>query len=186
MGLGNPGQQYASTRHNIGWKVVHQAAKQWGMSLELVAQAWQGRGTVGSSTVILALPNAWMNQGGPVVRDLLGRWNIPVTHLVVVHDDLDMPLGSLRIKIAGGAGGHKGIQSLLSSLDTDRFTRLKVGIGRPPDDLIPADYVLAPFNAAEWDLVTSVVGEAVQALTCLLTDGSHVAMNRYHVRQDKK
>jgi len=183
VGLGNPGRQYVSTRHNIGWRVVHQAAGRWGISLELLGQAWQGRGTVGSSPVILALPNAWMNQGGPVVQDLLGRWKIPSTHLVVVHDDLDIPLGSLRIKIEGGPGGHNGVRSLLSSLNTDHFTRLKVGIGRPPSGRIPADYVLSPFDSADLDQVDSVVLEAAQALEVIMTEGPHVAMNRYHVRQ---
>jgi len=123
-----------------------------------------------------------MNETGPIVKALLEEWALTPHDLIVVHDDLDLDLGRLRIKRSGGAGGHNGILSILSALDTNEFCRLKIGIGRPAPGDDAAEYVLAPFVPEEEEIVEKVVEQAVLALECLVCDGVAAAMNRFNVR----
>ncbi|MDE3226320.1 MAG: aminoacyl-tRNA hydrolase [Nitrospirota bacterium] len=187
VGLGNPGDRYARTRHNVGYRVVERAAAHWAIPLTPIGVARQGRGVVGQTDVTLALPLAWMNQSGPAVKAVAEVLGLPAGQLsdsmTVVHDDLDLPLGRLRIKRRGGPGGHNGILSLITTLDTDEFCRVKLGVGRPPVGVDAADYVLAPFGAEEVPHVDAMIEQAVLALECLLTDGVAAAMNRFNVRE---
>ena len=130
----------------------------------------------------MAAPLAWMNQTGPAVKALLEEWALTPQDLIVVHDDLDLDLGRLRIKSGGGAGGHNGILSILTALDTNEFCRLKIGIGRPAPGEEAAEYVLAPFTPEEAAVLDEVLGQAVQALESLVTEGVAAAMNRFNVR----
>ncbi len=190
VGLGNPGDRYARTRHNVGYRVVEQAAARWGIPLTPIGAARQGRGVVGQTDVTLALPLAWMNQSGPAVKAVVEALGLPAgpwsDYVTVVHDDLDLPLGRLRIKRRGGPGGHNGILSLIMTLDTDEFCRVKLGVGRPPAGIDAADYVLAPFLAEEVSHVDAMIGQAVLALECLLTDGVAAAMNRFNIREQEE
>ncbi|MDE3119015.1 MAG: aminoacyl-tRNA hydrolase [Nitrospirota bacterium] len=187
VGLGNPGDRYARTRHNVGYRVVERAAARWAIPLTPIGVARQGRGAVGQTDVTLALPLAWMNQSGPAVKAVAEALGLSAGQLsdsmTVVHDDLDLPLGRLRIKRRGGPGGHNGILSLITTLDTDEFCRVKLGVGRPPVGVDAADYVLAPFGAEEVSHVDAMIEQAVLALECLLTDGVAAAMNRFNVRE---
>lgn len=135
---------------------------------------------LGTAEVTLAAPLAWMNQSGPVVKDLLDALALSPSDLIVIHDDLDLPLGRLRIKQRGGPGGHNGILSLLTVLNTDEFPRLKFGIGRPASDQDPAEYVLSPFATEEAAAVEAAMDRAVEALHCMVVDGLPTAMNRYN------
>ena len=186
MGLGNPGRTYQHTRHNLGWKVLEHAAYRWGIPLTRQGQALQGQGTVCESSVLLALPLTWMNQTGEVVHSLLQDRNLTSSNLILVYDDLDLPLGVLRIKTQGGPGGHNGLRSVLFSLETEHFCRLKLGIGRPPDQEDPADYVLAPFSADESALLNARLPSAVDALECIVDEGIPAAMNRFHAPPSPK
>lgn len=186
VGLGNPGARYAPTRHNVGWRVLERAAARWRIHLAggtpgCLPALW-GRGRVGEAEVALGAPLAWMNETGPVVKALLEEWALTPPDLIVVHDDLDLDLGRLRIKQAGGAGGHNGIFSLLSALDTSEFCRLKIGIGRPAPGEDAAEYVLAPFAPEEEAVLDGVLDQAVLALESLVTEGVAAAMNRFNVR----
>lgn len=183
IGLGNPGEEYAATRHNIGKMVVGQAALRWRIPLHHSSLAQHGTGYLASHPLRIALPHAWMNQSGIVVRDLLEDFKLSVESLVVVHDDLDLNFGALRIKLQGGTGGHNGIHSLILSLGTERFSRLKVGIGRPPVNQDPAQYVLSPFAPEESRHKDSVLSRAVDALESLILEGPTSAMNKYNTRQ---
>lgn len=187
VGLGNPGDRYARTRHNVGCRVVERAAARWAIPLTPIGVARQGRGVVGQTDVTLALPLAWMNQSGPAVKAVAEALGLPAGPLsdsmTVVHDDLDLPLGRLRIKRRGGPGGHNGILSLITTLDTDEFCRVKLGVGRPPVGVDAADYVLAPFGAEEVPHVDAMIEQAVLALECLLTDGVAAAMNRFNAKE---
>jgi PTH1 family peptidyl-tRNA hydrolase len=185
VGLGNPGEQYARTRHNVGVMVLGQAAARWKVKLSTTGPMRQGRGRVGAVDVILAEPLAWMNQNGPVVKAILDECGLSPHELIVVHDDVDLPVGRLRIKRNGGSGGHNGILSLLTTLDTNLFCRLKVGIGRPPPMEETADYVLSPFTPEERFIIESALDRATLALECLLLEGVDVAMNRFHVQGDE-
>jgi len=123
-----------------------------------------------------------MNLSGEVIQPLLNEFGASVDHLIVVHDDLDLPLGQMRIKFGGGTGGHNGLLSIIMALDADEFYRLKLGVGRPAPGQETADYVLAPFGDSELSAVNSIVDRSVEALKCLVLDGPTEAMNRFNQR----
>ncbi|MGH7231269.1 MAG: aminoacyl-tRNA hydrolase [Nitrospiraceae bacterium] len=182
VGLGNPGERYAGTRHNVGVMVLERASARWKIELSVMGRVRRGYGRVGTIDVILAQPLAWMNQNGSVVQALLDESGSSPHDVIVVHDDLDLPAGRLRLKRSGGSGGHNGILSLLTVLGTNQFSRLKIGIGRPVGGEETADYVLSPFTPDETAIIDATLGRAVFALECLLLEGVEVAMNRFHVR----
>ena len=179
-GLGNPGKGYQETRHNLGWMVLGQAAHRWGVVFSRHGDALQGRGRIGDSSVTLALPQTWMNQTGGVVHSLLQDLHLLPSDLIVVYDDLDLPLGAMKIKTRGGAGGHNGLRSVLAHVESEDFIRLKIGIGRPPEYIEPSQYVLSPFLPEERPYIDAVLPKAVDALECLIKEGTAVAMNRFH------
>jgi peptidyl-tRNA hydrolase, PTH1 family len=186
VGLGNPGDRYARTRHNIGARIIERASAQWSIPLKTVGSARMGTGRIGSSDkpieVVLAIPHTWMNQSGTVVSELLARLGCGPQDLTVAHDDLDMEPGRLRLKRSGGAGGHNGLSSIIAELNTDQFCRLKLGIGRPAPGTDPADYVLEPFTQVDTTAIETGVEQAVQALECLMVEGPDIAMNKFHVK----
>lgn len=186
VGLGNPGSSYQKTRHNLGWMVLEQAAQRWGITFAERRQALQGRGIANGQAVLLALPLIWMNQTGDVVHSLLQSINLSPSNLIIVYDDLDLPLGALKIKTHGGPGGHNGLRSVISCLATEDFCRLKVGIDRPPAHEDPAQYVLAAFAQDETEAVSCVLSHAVDALECVIGEGVSAAMNRYHTRPPRQ
>lgn len=186
VGLGNPVERYALTRHNIGWRVVDKAAARWAVALKTAGYARWGRGSIGppdrKEAVALALPLTWMNEAGPAVNALLTELALVPQDLLVVHDDLDLAVGRLRIKNNGGTGGHNGILSIVTALETNEFDRLKIGIGRPAPGDDAAEYVLSPFTPDEVTLIGEAVDQAVLALECVVGAGVMAAMNRFNVR----
>ncbi len=190
VGLGNPGDRYARTRHNVGARVLERASARWAIPLQPAASARLGTGRIGLPDnpveVALAIPHSWMNQSGAAVAELLARLGCSPQDLVVVHDDLDMEPGRLRIKRDGGAGGHNGLLSILATLGTDQFSRLKVGIGRPAPGVDPADYVLEPFTQDETTVIETSVDQAVLALECLMVEGIDAAMNKFNVHDKQE
>ena len=180
MGLGNPGSVYQQTRHNLGWMVLEHAARRWGVFLSQQGQALQGQGAIDGRSVLLALPLIWMNQTGEVVHSILQERKLSSSDLILVYDDLDLPLGTLKIKTRGGPGGHNGLRSVLSCLGTEEFCRLKVGIGRPLAGVDVAKYVLSAFTQGECEKVNFMLPKAVDALECVMSQGVPVAMNRFH------
>ena len=180
VGLGNPGPTYQKTRHNLGWMALEHAAHRWGIALSQEGQVLQGQGKAGNGPVLLVLPLTWMNRAGEVLPSLLQGQDCTSSDLILVYDDLDLPLGALKIKTRGGPGGHNGLRSVLSCLGTENFWRLKLGIGRPPDHEDPANYVLAPFSPEECEQVEALLPKAVDALECMIGEGIAVAMNRFH------
>jgi peptidyl-tRNA hydrolase, PTH1 family len=186
VGLGNPGDRYARTRHNVGARVIERASAQWSIPLKTVGSARMGTGRIGPPDrpveVALAIPHIWMNQSGAAVSELLARLGCGFQDLTVAHDDLDMEPGRLRLKRSGGAGGHNGVTSIIAELNTDQFCRLKLGIGRPASGEDPADYVLESFTQDDAAVIETSVEQAVQALECLMVEGPDAAMNKFHVR----
>jgi len=160
---------------------IHQAADRWGIAFEKNGHAWRGQGEVGGHPVLLVLPLTWMNQVGMVVQSVLRDSSLSTSELIVVHDDLDLPVASIRIKTRGGTGGHNGLRSILACLGTENFTRVKIGIGRPAEEENVATYVLSPFPTEKWELVAATLSKAVDVLECLIFEGAAVAMNRFHV-----
>jgi peptidyl-tRNA hydrolase, PTH1 family len=181
VGLGNPGREYAWTRHNLGWQVVAYLAEEWRIPLgkKTLESVW-GQGRVGGDTVILAQPTTFMNLSGQAVSLLLSYFKLSPEDLVVVHDDLDVPLWRLKLVERGGPGGHRGILSIINQLHTEEFLRVKLGIGRPPPMMATENYVLSHFPADEAENVAQLIERAAQAVDCLIREGLPAAQNRFH------
>jgi peptidyl-tRNA hydrolase, PTH1 family len=181
VGLGNPGREYAWTKHNLGFQVVNYLAEFWDISLNRTSHAavW-GQGRVESETLILAQPTTYMNLSGQAVSQLMAYFKLTSEDLVVIHDDLDVPLWRLKLVDRGGPGGHKGVRDIIAMLRTDEFLRVKLGIGRPPSGRPTERYVLTPFPVDDAEHVAVLIERAVQAVDCLIKEGLQVAQNRFH------
>ena len=183
VGLGNPGAAYAHTRHNVGMWVIERAAARWSIRLTKRGTAQRGAGRLGSALFELAGTLDWMNVTGPPLKGLLREFSLTADDLILVHDDLDLEPGRLRIKQAGGHGGHNGIKSVIDAIGTPQFVRIKIGIGRPAPRQDSADYVLEPFTKEEIEILNPCLDRAVDALECLIHRGVAVAMNEFNVRE---
>lgn len=182
VGLGNPGSEYATHRHNIGFRVVDALARSHllAFSRRKESRSLVAAGSLNGHPVLLAKPQTFMNLSGKAVSSLSRLHHIPPERILVVYDDLDLPLGRLRLRSEGGAGGHKGMRSIIDLLGSQGFPRLRVGIDRPPGQMDPADYVLQPFHADEAAQVAEAVQAAVAAIECWLAAGIVVAMDRFN------
>jgi peptidyl-tRNA hydrolase, PTH1 family len=182
-GLGNPGSAYARTRHNVGFAVLERLAAEGSVGFALeTCESQVAFVRVSSVPVLLLKPQTFMNRSGAAVAGWLSRLCLSPAGLVVVHDDLDLPLGRLRIVTAAGAGGHRGVRSIQEALGTQDFARVRVGIGRPEAGEAAMDRVLADFASQEVAILDDVVGQAADAVRSLILEGSTLAMNRYNVR----
>ncbi|HET6947925.1 MAG TPA: aminoacyl-tRNA hydrolase [bacterium] len=181
VGLGNPGRRYRQTRHNVGWEVISRLARRARIVVdEEDGFSDVGRGAIGGTRVILARPQTYVNVSGEAVRDLRRRHRLRPQDIVVVVDDLDLPLGRLRLRASGSAGGHNGLKSIIEAIGTTEFPRLRVGIGRPPEGVDPADYVLTPFTSDEQAVVDAALDRAAEAIETAVTEGIETAMNRFN------
>lgn len=180
-GLGNPGPRYARNRHNIGFQIADRFAAAHSLDFDkLQFKARVAVGAVGEQRVLLVKPQGYMNLSGPPVQSLASYYKIALADILVIFDDLDLPTGKLRLRPFGGAGGHNGMRSLIQRLASDQFARLRVGIGRPPDQMDPADYVLENFSTAEEEIMVPTREHAVRALEIWLSDGLAAAMNQFN------
>ncbi len=183
VGLGNPGRGYAYNRHNVGFTCLNHFARTQGIRFDKKqGQARIGMGEVAGSKVVVARPQTYMNLSGQSVSRLVKKFNINLNNLLVVHDDLDLPPGKIRIRQGGGSGGHKGVDSIITWLGSQDFLRLRVGIGRTAEisetDVVA--YVLSDFTPGEKQIITKVIPGASEAILCLLTEGLTAAMNKYN------
>jgi peptidyl-tRNA hydrolase, PTH1 family len=184
VGLGNPGPEYAGNRHNAGFLVVDLLAER----MRSKFKAHKGRADIveghlggpGGQRVILAKPKAYMNESGGPVASMRDFYKVPLDRIVAIHDELDIPYGSLRLKLGGGDNGHNGLKSLRKSLGSGEFYRVRFGIGRPPGRMDPAAFVLRDFSAAERKDLDFLVDRAADSVGSLLTDGLDRAQNAYH------
>ncbi|HUR17393.1 MAG TPA: aminoacyl-tRNA hydrolase [Acidimicrobiales bacterium] len=184
VGLGNPGAEYAGTRHNVGAEVVELLASRHGGRLRKARErALVDEVRVGPSRVALAFPQTFMNDSGAAVAPLVRRFGIEdMERLVVVHDELDLPVGVMKVKLGGGLAGHNGLKSIKAHLHSDVFCRIRIGIGKPPGRGEGIDHVLNAPGKAERAELAVVVEEAADAVELILTDGPVAAMNRYNTR----
>ena len=180
IGLGNPGTHYQWSRHNIGFLVVDRFA---GIShIPLCTRRFKtlyGKGRIDSKEVVLIKPMTFMNLSGEAVKKAIHFFHIGMEDVIVVHDDLDLIFGRLRFKRRGGDGGHQGVRSLTAALNGNGFLRLKVGIGRPPEGIDPAEYVLERFPAIQQLDLDRILSQAAESLRVMLLEGIEAAMNRY-------
>ena len=181
VGLGNPGRQYAMTRHNVGFWCVEHLAEEWSISMsERRRHAAIGEGEVEGVPVALAKPRTYVNKSGAAVTSLMARYRATAEDLLVVYDDMDLPQGEMRLRPSGSNGGHNGMKSIIEAIGTQGFARLRIGIGRPPMGVDEVDYVLGTMAPEERKKADEVVARAVQAVICALTEGVDVAMNRFN------
>lgn len=179
-GLGNPGNKYLLTRHNIGFMVADLLARECGVDFKKKSSGMlAGRGEIDGVGVLLAKPVTYMNLSGQPLAYL----SFKTADLIVIHDDLDIPFGRVRVKVGGGAGGHKGLLSIISVLGDDGFVRIRCGIGRPAGEMDPADYVLESFAKAEMDVLSDEIARAGEAVRTCLTAGAQKAMNSFNRRE---
>ena len=181
VGLGNPGREYRETRHNIGFMVLDRLT----VALHSRFTRLQSRALVASASyqerkIILAKPQTFMNLSGQSVQGLIHFYKLPLENLLIAHDDLDLPIGTIRIRPDGGSAGQKGMTSTIERLGTDEFPRLRMGIGRPPGQMQPPDYVLQDFSKADLKIISETLDRAVEAALMWVTDGLDAAMNKYN------
>ena len=183
VGLGNPEARYARTRHNVGFLVVERLAKRCGAPVEKkLFGALVGDGQVADKKVMFAMPQQFMNCSGQPTASLLGFYKIPPTDMIIVHDDMDLPFGRLRVRQGGGHGGHNGVRDIQRLLGND-FTRVRVGVGRPPTKMDPADWVLSPWSADEATQLDAVVDRAADAVKSVVADGVVLSMNKFNAEE---
>jgi PTH1 family peptidyl-tRNA hydrolase len=187
VGLGNPGRVYSHNRHNVGYWCVNRLARQHGVSLKATRLAAIGEGSIGNTRIVLAKPRTFVNRSGQAVASLLRNFKIERENIVVVCDDLDLPVGAVRLRASGGHGGQKGLRSVIAAIGSGEFARLRIGIGRPLVDGNPSwdpaevsAFVLSdpPPEAAE--ALQRAVIQAVEAVEAVLEQGLETAMNRYN------
>jgi PTH1 family peptidyl-tRNA hydrolase len=182
VGLGNPGREYEGTRHNIGFDVVDRLADRHGGRLRRGKEkAFVDEVRIGSSRVALAQPQTFMNESGASVAPLVRRFGIEdLHHLVIVHDELDLPLGRLKVKVGGGLAGHNGLRSIRAHLRSDDFVRIRIGVGKPPSKEQGADHVLRRVGRSERRILDEVAAVAADAVEVLVASGAEAAMTRFN------
>jgi len=180
VGLGNPGPEYVSNRHNVGFQVLDRFAERHRLHFDRIEfQGLLARGSLESQAVVLVKPMSFMNRSGQVVKPMISRYRVELERLLVIYDDLDLPLGKIRVRAQGGSGGHRGMKSIIQSLGTGDFPRLRIGIGRP-SGLAPEDYVLRDFSLDESITMELAYEAAVSAVECFVREGIAAAMNQYN------
>lgn len=187
VGLGNPGARYENTRHNIGWMAVDRLAARHNLPLTKVEhKAQTGSGLIGGVKVILAKPMTFMNLSGDSVMPLAAFYKITPDRIMVLHDDLDLPAGAIRIRKTGSSGGQRGLRHIMERLGTQDVPRIKMGIGRPPGKISPADFVLMPFKGDDVITAVELADRAANAVELWLKSGIEAAMNRFNPAESTK
>ncbi len=183
IGLGNPDRRYRHTRHNVGWEIIDRLGRRLGIAVDQ-EDGWArvGGGTIGRRRILLAKPQTYVNLSGTAVADLRRRHRVKLPDMVVVVDDLDLPLGRLRLRPGGSHGGHNGLRSIIEAVGSDTFPRLRVGIGRPPEGMEPAQFVLTRFTAEEHAIIELTLERAADAIETAVREGLQVAMNRFNAK----
>ncbi len=186
-GLGNPGAEYANTKHNVGFMLIDALAE------HLNASAWKvdfsssvAEARIGGEKIFLVKPLTYMNNSGEAIGPMLSYYKLSSEDLIVVHDDMDIPVGTVRIRKKGSSGGHNGIKSILSHVDSEAFARVRIGIGRPPTGWTVINHVLAPFAPEDTLKIREAIAYLLPAVTYIITDGTDFAMNRYNPHRKKK
>ncbi len=180
VGLGNPGPEYAGTRHNIGFRIVDVLARRWSGKFVPMEEALVASVSIHGVPVILAKPQTFMNLSGRAVGPLVRRLGLSFDRVMVVYDDMDLPFGTLRMRAKGSHAGHKGMRSVLETLGSQEVPRLRFGIGRPPGNMDPADFVLSPFEPEEKEMLPELLERAVRALEIWVEEGFSKAAQWLH------
>lgn len=186
-GLGNPTAQYAATRHNIGFDTITRICDDNNIMLGTKKHlSLIGQGILGGEKVVLAQPQTYMNNSGEAVAQIASYYKLTPEEIIIIYDDISLPVGQLRIRGKGSAGGHNGIKSIIQCLGSESFLRIKVGVGAKPEKWDLADFVLSRFSEEENVIIRDALGEAAKACECIISQGLQSAMNSYNGKKDKK
>lgn len=181
VGLGNPGREYRGNRHNVGFMTIDRLSEAFAIKIGKVqAKSLVGSGQWEGRKIILVKPQTYMNLSGDAVGSLLRYYKVPLAQLMVAHDDLDLPVGVIRLRPGGGSAGQKGVASTINKVGTQNFPRLRIGIGRPPGQMAAADYVLQNFSKADQEIIDPTIVRAVEAIKVFIRDGLDAAMNQFN------
>lgn len=185
IGLGNPGSEYASTKHNLGYLAVDEIGRRAGIDLTRKKfHGLYGEGTFRRDKLILLKPETYMNRSGESVSSAVNFYHIPPENIIVVHDELDLPAGTVRVKPGGGSAGHKGIASIIERLGDGDFIRIRIGIGKPGEKSGTVSHVLSKFSKEETEIIKESVSRAADAVLEVIEHGLQKAMNKYNVRTE--
>jgi len=187
VGLGNPGREYRSNRHNAGFILLDRLVERhkWMAFTRRQGKALITTGVLGQASLVLAKPQTFMNLSGEAVGSLVRFYNLPLEQLLVVADEIDLPLGTLRLRPDGGSAGHNGMRSIIEQLGTETFPRLRLGVGRPPGVKAAAGYVLRDFRGEDLEIINMALDKGVDAVECFVQEGIVTAMNRFNGPADK-
>ena len=181
VGLGNPGRQYKGNRHNVGFMLADRLAERLGVAYSrMESRALVTKTNYLGKRLILAKPQTYMNLSGQAVAALVRFYKIPLDHLLIAYDDVDLPLGTIRIRPMGGSGGQKGMKSTIERLSTEEFPRIRLGVDRPPGSMEAAAYVLKDFSKDEAEMVHHIIDRASDAVLVFIAEGLEAAMNKYN------
>mgnify|MGYP001189067761 FL=1 len=181
VGLANPGREYRGNRHNVGFMTIDRLSEAFAIKIGKVqAKALVGSGQWEGRKIILVKPQTYMNLSGDAIGSLLRYYKVPLAQLLVAHDDLDLPVGVIRLRPGGGSAGQKGVASTINKVGTQNFPRLRIGIGRPPGQMSAADYVLQDFSKADQEIINPTIDRAVEAVKVFIRDGLEAAMNQFN------
>lgn len=181
VGLGNPGQKYEGTRHNVGFDAIEILARKHGITInKLKHKALSGEGSIGGRRVLLVKPQTFMNLSGESVRDIVDWYKVPVGNIIIIYDDIDLPLGKLKVRPKGSSGTHNGMRSVIYQLQSDEFPRIRIGIDKPPEGWELANYVLSRFSGEDRKVVDEIIVKAADAVEEILRSGIDQAMNKYN------
>jgi len=181
VGLGNPGREYRDTRHNVGFMAIDRLCTTFGIKLSrLQSKALVGNGVYEGHKIVLAKPQTFMNLSGQAVSSLMRFYRIPQSQLLVFYDEIDLPVGTIRIRQEGGSAGNRGLTSIIEQLGTQEFPRLRIGVGRPPGQKEAADYVLKSFAKNDMEIISIVLDRVVDAARVFIGDGLEAAMNQFN------
>ncbi len=183
-GLGNPGKGYSSSRHNIGFMVVDELANRLGAFLKKGFRSLYAQTHLEEKTIILLKPETYMNRSGEALSDVVEFFKIPVKDIIVAHDEMDLPLGNIKVKVGGGSAGHNGIQSIISSLGVSGFIRVRVGIGKPIQKSEVISHVLSKFDKDEKKIIEDVVIRAADVVLEIALQGLESAMNKFNRKSE--
>ena len=182
-GLGNPGRKYHRTRHNLGFEVAELIAERLGIRFKDRGLYEIAEGAYGDEKIILLKPLTYMNLSGNAVRAVRDYYKVPFSKIIIIHDDLDLPPGRIKLKKGGSSGGHRGVQSIIDKLSDNSFLRVKIGIGKPLDEPVEG-YVLKKFSPSERALIDNAIKRAADAVEEIVTSGVDIAMNIYNKKED--
>ncbi|HOQ00338.1 MAG TPA: aminoacyl-tRNA hydrolase [Acetivibrio clariflavus] len=181
IGLGNPGPRYENTRHNVGFDTVDLLSKKHNIDVTKVKhKALIGDGNIGGHRVLLVKPQTFMNLSGESVREIIEWYKVPVENIIIIYDDIDLPVGKIRIRPKGSAGTHNGMRSVIYQIQSEDFPRIRIGIDKPPQNWDLADFVLSKFSTDERKSVEEAIANAAEAVEVILNSGIDKAMNRYN------